>query len=108
MGTLGSSGASKHEPGARAGCGGGHPGREEACRDGLDGQVVAALLVDRAVIDFVAFLGPSPHQETLVGASKVRFGRRQLDTVAANNYGKRLRGQIIDKCSYSPLSPRPP
>ena len=86
MGTLGGSGASKHEPGARAGRGGGHPGGVEAARDGLDGQVVAALLVDRAVIDFVAFLGPCAHQEALVGrVSKVRLGRGQLDTVAANN-----------------------
>ena len=102
MWTLGSSGLTKHEPRARAGCGGGHPGGDEASGHSLDSQVVGALtadlLVDRAVIDLVAFLGPCPHEEDRVGrVSKVILGGGQLDTVAANNCGKSLRSNCIDK-----------
>ena len=96
MWTLGSSGLAKHEPRARARCGGGHPGGDEASGHGLDSQVVAALLVDRAVIDLVAFLGPCPHEEVLVGrVGKVILGGGQLDTVAANNCGTSLSVKLL-------------
>ena len=69
--TLWSLGVAKHETTTRAGGGGGHPGGDVAAGDGLDSKVETPLLVDWAVINFIAFLGPSPHQRVHIRVKKV-------------------------------------
>ena len=66
MGTLGSPGLAEHEAGGGARGGGRHPGGDDVASDGLDRQVVTPLLVDRAVVNLIAFLGPGAHQNTLI------------------------------------------
>ena len=71
VGALGSPGVAKHEARVRAGDGGGHPGGDVTSGDGLDSKVETPLLVDWAVINFIAFLGPSPHQRVHIRVKKV-------------------------------------
>ena len=71
VGTLGSPGAAKHKARPIARSVGGHPGGDVAAGDGLDSKVETPQLVDWAVINFIAFLGPSPHQRVHIRVKKV-------------------------------------
>ena len=71
VGTLRSPGLAKHEARPIARSVGGHPGGDVAAGDGLDSKVETPLLVDWAVINCIAFLGPSPHQRVLIRVDKV-------------------------------------
>ena len=71
VGALGSPGVAKHEARVGAGGVGGHPGGDIATRDSLDSKVETPLLVNWAVINCIAFLGPSPHQRVHIRVKKV-------------------------------------
>ena len=85
VGALGSPGLAKHEPRPIAGGVGGHPGGDVAAGYGLDSKVETPQIVDWAVVNFIAFLGPSPHQEVLIRVDKVWLCRGQLNTITADN-----------------------
>ena len=86
MGALGSIGPAEHIPvGRTRGFESHHPGRNVASGDSHGSHIEGPLLVDRAIVNFIAIRGPIPHQSSLIIVDKVWLCRGQIDAFAANN-----------------------